>query len=86
MAIHSKRVAFYGGYGDEVDRLTRGELKEASVQPTDIGLLTPPDGHLPRRRAVSRGSKIYVQAEPFTEEHPCQIVQNEDGEQRRFFS
>ncbi|MFD7973236.1 hypothetical protein [Streptomyces clavifer] len=67
VAIHGERVAFYGGYGEEVDRLTRGELTEASVEPTDVGLLTLPDGHLPgRRRAVSRGGRIYVQAEPFT--------------------
>ncbi|MFB8105888.1 hypothetical protein ACFC3O_24150 [Streptomyces sp. NPDC056007] len=67
VAIHGERVAFYGGYAEEVDRLTRGELTEASVEPTDGGLLTLPDGHLPgRRRAVSRGSRIYVQAEPFT--------------------
>ncbi|MGW8726333.1 hypothetical protein ACWGNF_09980 [Streptomyces sp. NPDC055808] len=67
LAIHGERVAFYGGYGEEVDRLTRGELTEASVEPTDVGLLTLPNGHLPgRRRAVSRGSRIYVQAEPFT--------------------
>ncbi|MEW2556811.1 hypothetical protein AB0957_34465 [Streptomyces zhihengii] len=67
VAIHGERVAFYGGYGEEVDRLTRGELTEASVEPTDVGLLTLPDGHLPgRRQAVSRGSRIYIQAEPFT--------------------
>ncbi|WP_043476735.1 hypothetical protein [Kitasatospora sp. MBT66] len=67
VAIHGERVAFYGGYGEEVDRLIHGELTEASVEPTDVGLLTLPDGHLPgRRRAVSRGSRIYVQAEPFT--------------------
>ncbi|MFJ3673704.1 hypothetical protein ACIPSE_45405 [Streptomyces sp. NPDC090106] len=67
VAIHGEQVAFYGGYGEEVDRLTRGELTEASVEPTDVGLLTLSDGHLPgRRRAVSRGSRIYVQAEPFT--------------------
>ncbi|MFE5864191.1 hypothetical protein ACFQ77_27125 [Streptomyces virginiae] len=31
------------------------------------GLLTLPDGTPPgRRRAVARGSRIYVQAEPFT--------------------
>ncbi|MEU6384117.1 hypothetical protein ABZ847_11170 [Streptomyces bauhiniae] len=67
MAVHGERVAFYGGYGEEVDRLTCGELTEASVEPTDVGLLTPADGHLPgRRRVVGRGSRIYVQAEPFT--------------------
>ncbi|MFJ4713511.1 hypothetical protein [Streptomyces sp. NPDC088785] len=67
VAIHGERVAFYGGYGDEANRLARGELTEACVEPTAVGLLTLPDGHLPgRRRAVGRGSRIYVQAEPFT--------------------
>ncbi|WP_329030554.1 MULTISPECIES: hypothetical protein [unclassified Streptomyces] len=67
VAILGERVAFYGGYGEEADRLTRGALTEASVEPTDVALLTLPNGHLPgRRRAVSRGSRIYVQAEPFT--------------------
>ncbi|MGW2708111.1 hypothetical protein ACWC4J_03820 [Streptomyces sp. NPDC001356] len=67
VAVHGERVAFYGGYGEERDRLVHGELTEASVEPTDVGLLTLPEGHLPgRRRAVGRGSRIYVQAEPFT--------------------
>ncbi|MFD9062338.1 hypothetical protein ACFVZ3_12535 [Kitasatospora purpeofusca] len=67
VAVHGERVAFYGGYGEEVDRLIHGVLTEASVEPTDVGLLTLPDGCLPgRRRAVGRGSRIYVQAEPFT--------------------
>ncbi|MBH0245236.1 hypothetical protein I3W98_23925 [Streptomyces cavourensis] len=67
VAVHGERVAFYGGYGEEADRLTLGEITEASVEPTAVGLLTLPDGHLPgRRRAVGRGSRIYVQAEPFT--------------------
>ncbi|WP_405820438.1 hypothetical protein OG241_32785 [Streptomyces sp. NBC_01390] len=67
VAVHGERVAFYSGYGEELDWLTRGELTEASVEPTDVDLLTLPDGHLPgRRRVVGRGSRIYVQAEPFT--------------------
>ncbi|MFE9046227.1 hypothetical protein ACFYOG_35745 [Streptomyces sp. NPDC007818] len=67
VAVHDERVAFYGGYGEEGDRLAFGEITEASVEPTDIGLLTLPDGHAPgRRRVVGRGSRIYVQAEPFT--------------------
>jgi hypothetical protein len=67
VAVHGKQVAFYGGYGEELDRIVHGELTEASVEPTDVGLLTLPAGHPPgRRRAVSRGSRIYVQAEPFT--------------------
>jgi hypothetical protein len=69
VAVHGRRVAFYfyGGYGEEQDRLTRGEITEASVEPTDVGLLALPDGSAPgRRRSVARGSRIYVQAEPFT--------------------
>ncbi|WP_020139584.1 hypothetical protein [Streptomyces sp. 351MFTsu5.1] len=67
VAVHGDRVAFYGGYGEERDWLTHGELTEAFVEPTDVGLLTLPHGPAPgRRRVVSRGSRIYVQAEPFT--------------------
>ncbi|MGW7433288.1 hypothetical protein ACWGIN_27575 [Streptomyces sp. NPDC054861] len=67
LAVHGDRVAFYGGYGEERDRLAHGEITEVSVEPTDTGLLTLPDGAAPgRRRVVSRGSRIYVQAEPFT--------------------
>ncbi|MEV2263757.1 hypothetical protein [Streptomyces anulatus] len=68
VAVRGDRVAFYGGYRDEQDRLAHGELTETSVEPTDVGLLTLPDGSvLGRRRVVGRGSRIYVQAEPFTE-------------------
>lgn len=67
VAVHGDRVAFYGGYGEERDRLAHGELTETPVEPTDVGLLTLPHGPAPgRRRVVGRGSKIYVQAEPFT--------------------
>ncbi|MDQ1041327.1 hypothetical protein QFZ75_007743 [Streptomyces sp. V3I8] len=67
MAVHGERVAFYGGYGEERDRLAHGELTETSVEPKKVGLLTLPDGPAPgRRRVVGRGSRIYVQAEPFT--------------------
>ncbi|MFE9679364.1 hypothetical protein ACFYO5_35505 [Streptomyces sp. NPDC006259] len=67
VAVHGERVAFYGGYGEERHRLAHGELTETSVEPTDVGLLTLPDGPFPgRRRVVGRGSRIYVQAEPFT--------------------
>ncbi|WP_258310083.1 hypothetical protein [Streptomyces sp. CG 926] len=67
MAVHGERVAFYGGYGEERDRLSLGELTDTSVEPTAIGLLTLPDGPAPSRRlVVGRGSRIYVQAEPFT--------------------
>ncbi|MDI9835025.1 hypothetical protein [Streptomyces sp. KAU_LT] len=67
VAVHGERVAFYGGYGEEADRLALGEVTETSVEPTGFGLLTLPDGSLPgRRRVVGRGSRIYVQAQPFT--------------------
>lgn len=67
MAVHGDRVAFYSGYGEERARLAHGELTETTVEPTDVGLLTLPDGTAPgRRRVVSRGSRIYVQAEPYT--------------------
>ncbi|WP_239072095.1 hypothetical protein [Streptomyces bauhiniae] len=67
VAVHGDRVTFYGGYREERDRLAHGELTETSVEPTDVGLLTLPNGSAPgRRRVVSRGSRIYVQAEPFT--------------------
>ncbi|SDL29935.1 hypothetical protein [Streptomyces indicus] len=67
VAVHGERIAFYGGYGDEWDRLVRGEISETSVEPTDVGLLTLADGSAPgRRRVVGRGSRIHVQAEPFT--------------------
>ncbi|MFD7694609.1 hypothetical protein [Streptomyces sp. NPDC059374] len=67
VAVHGERVAFYGGYGEARDRLAHGEVTDTSVEPTDVGLLTLPDGSLPgRRRAVGRGSRIYVQTQPFT--------------------
>ncbi|MFJ2774320.1 hypothetical protein [Streptomyces sp. NPDC087300] len=67
MAVHGERVAFYGGYGEERDRLVHGEIVETSVEQADVGLLTLPDGSVPgRRRVVARGSRIYVQADPFT--------------------
>ncbi|MFE7095888.1 hypothetical protein [Streptomyces erythrochromogenes] len=67
VAVHGERVAFYGGYGEERDRLAHGELTATSVEPTEAGLLTLPDGTPPRRRrVVARGSRIYLQAEPFT--------------------
>ncbi|MET7457429.1 hypothetical protein ABZT03_37325 [Streptomyces sp. NPDC005574] len=61
-AVHGERVAFYGGYGEERDRLAHGEIMETSVEPSDVGLLTLPDGSAPgRRRVVGRGGRIYVQ-------------------------
>ncbi|MFF3920755.1 hypothetical protein ACFYZB_46705 [Streptomyces sp. NPDC001852] len=67
VAVHGDRVAFYGGYGEERDRLAHAELTATSVEPTDASLLILPNGPVSgRRRVVGRGSRIYVQAEPFT--------------------
>jgi hypothetical protein len=67
VAVHGERVTFYGGYGEERDRLAHGELTETSVKPTEASVLTLPNDPAPRRRrVVSRGSRIYVQVEPFT--------------------
>ncbi|MFJ4776770.1 hypothetical protein [Streptomyces sp. NPDC088762] len=67
VAVHGEQVAFFGGYREERDRLAHGELTETSVEPTNVGVLTLPDGTAPgRRRVVGRGSRIYVQTEPFT--------------------
>ncbi|MER7758115.1 hypothetical protein [Streptomyces sp. NPDC097619] len=68
VAVHGERVAFYGGYTGHRDRLALGELTESTVERTDTGLLTLPDGLPPRRRrVVARGARIHVQAEPYTE-------------------
>lgn len=67
VAVHGERVTFYGGYAEERDRLAHGAIMETSVEQADVDLLTLPDGSAPgRRRVVGRGSRIYVQAEPFT--------------------
>ncbi|MFJ5645611.1 hypothetical protein [Streptomyces sp. NPDC093223] len=67
VAVHADRVAFYGGYGEERHRLVHGEIIATSVEATGVGLLALPDGSSSgRRRVVARGSRIYVQAEPFT--------------------
>ncbi|MBT1093454.1 hypothetical protein [Streptomyces sp. Tu102] len=67
VAVHGNRVAFFGGYGAERDRIAYGELTETTVASTGVDTLTLHDGTSPgRRRVVGRGSRIYVQAEPFT--------------------
>ncbi|MCF2530795.1 hypothetical protein [Yinghuangia soli] len=68
VAVHGERVAFYGGYGGNRNRLAYAEITGTSVEPTDVALLTLPDGSAPGpRRIVARGSRIYVQADPFIE-------------------
>ncbi|GGS15969.1 hypothetical protein Snoj_29990 [Streptomyces nojiriensis] len=77
VAVHGERVAFYGGDGEERDRLAHGELTETSVEPTEVGLLTLPDGAPHgRRRVVGRGSRIYVQADRRTPGDPGQLAMN----------
>ncbi|MFF8378612.1 hypothetical protein ACF07V_21080 [Streptomyces sp. NPDC015661] len=68
VAVHEGWVAFVGGYGEEQDRIVYGGLTETSVEVGGTGLLTAPDGApLGRRRVVGRGSRVYVQTEPFTD-------------------
>ncbi|MFJ8039513.1 hypothetical protein ACIRBX_03235 [Kitasatospora sp. NPDC096147] len=68
LAVHGDRVVLFGGSGEHQDRLAHGVLTGTAVRRTGVGTLTGPDGSaLTRRRVVSRGSRIYVQPEPFTE-------------------
>ncbi|MFI8402912.1 hypothetical protein ACIGG5_22045 [Streptomyces sp. NPDC085463] len=68
VVVHGERVAFFGGYRGERDRIAYGELTETSVEPTEDALLTRADGGaLARCRVVARGSRVYVQEEPLTE-------------------
>ncbi|MEV7376348.1 hypothetical protein AB0O51_36350 [Streptomyces sp. NPDC090301] len=68
VAVHAGRVAFFGGYGEEQDRIAYGELTDTAVEPAGAAVLTRPDGApLGRRRVVARAARIHVQEEPFTE-------------------
>ncbi|WP_418960046.1 hypothetical protein [Streptomyces tritici] len=68
LAVHGDRVAFFGGYGDEHDRLVAARLSGGAVHPQVTGRLTRPDGSpVGRRRVVSRGPRIHVQERPGTE-------------------
>ncbi|MFI6494500.1 hypothetical protein [Streptomyces sp. NPDC050564] len=67
LAVHDRRVALFGGYGNDHDRLVIGELTDTGVTAVTEGRLVRPDGtRLGRRRLVCRGPRIYVQEEPFT--------------------
>ncbi|MDX2697742.1 hypothetical protein Sipo8835_32355 [Streptomyces ipomoeae] len=69
VAVHGERVAFFGGYRDDRNRLVLASLAETSVETTATTRLTRPDGAPldPRRRVVSRGPRLYVREKPYTE-------------------
>ncbi|MGD1220925.1 hypothetical protein AB9Q10_21135 [Streptomyces krungchingensis] len=68
LAVHAGRAAFVGGYGDAHDRLVVGRLTHEDFVAVEERRLVRPDGSpLGRRRIVSRGPRVYVQEEPFTE-------------------
>lgn len=69
VAVHGERVAFYGGYAEDGDRLVLGKLTDSAVESEEEARVLRPDGSRSEgtRRVVSRGSRIYVQEEPFTE-------------------
>ncbi|MFF3333152.1 hypothetical protein ACFYWX_26970 [Streptomyces sp. NPDC002888] len=69
VAVHGEHVAFYGGYADDGDRLVLGKLTDSAVEPEEEVRLLRSDGSRSGgpRRVVSRGSRVYVQEEPFTE-------------------
>ncbi|WP_225861075.1 hypothetical protein [Streptomyces triticiradicis] len=55
VAVRGDRVAFYGGYGEERDRLAHAELTETFVELMGAGLLALPDGCASGRRWVVGG-------------------------------
>ncbi|MEU6881774.1 hypothetical protein [Streptomyces sp. NPDC046712] len=68
LAVHGERITFFGGYGDDHDRLVSCELLGSEVKPLVTGRLTRSDGaRVGRRRVVGRGPRIYVQEEPYTD-------------------
>ncbi|UYQ65698.1 hypothetical protein [Streptomyces peucetius] len=66
-AVHSGAVAFFGGYGQEQDRLVLCTPAERTAAPYLHSTLVRPDGSpVGRRRVVARGSRLFVQADPYT--------------------
>jgi hypothetical protein len=66
-AVHSGGVAFFGGYGQEKDRLVLCTLTERTAAPYLYSTLVRPDGApVGSRRVLARGPRLYVQAEPYT--------------------
>ncbi|WP_372344923.1 hypothetical protein [Streptomyces sp. KL116D] len=68
LAVHGATVAFFGGYGDDHDRIALCTLTWNEAQPTATGTLTRPDGGvIGKRWVVSRGARVYVQEDTRTE-------------------
>ncbi|MEV6117048.1 hypothetical protein AB0L59_32345 [Streptomyces sp. NPDC052109] len=69
LAVRGGRVVFFGGYGDDHDRLADCRLTGDSVEVVAEQRLSRPDGApLDRHnRIVSRGPRLYVQNGPCTE-------------------
>ncbi|MGW1894887.1 hypothetical protein ACWCP6_32285 [Streptomyces sp. NPDC002004] len=68
LAVQDGRVAFFGGYRDDRDRLVRAEAANGTVEPVAQERLVRPDGRaLGRCRVIGRGPRLYVQEKPFTE-------------------
>jgi hypothetical protein len=65
VAVHGEFVAFFGGYGQDRDRLVVASLGETSADTVATSRLRRADGTPVdrRRRVVSRGPRIYVQEE-----------------------
>ncbi|MFE0452740.1 hypothetical protein ACFW2D_15900 [Streptomyces sp. NPDC058914] len=67
-AVHGDRVVFFGGYDESRSRLVDCRLTDDSIEVVTEGRLLRPDGGEPgRSRVVSRGPRLYVQEEPFTD-------------------
>ncbi|SPF00347.1 hypothetical protein [Streptomyces sp. MA5143a] len=63
VAVDGARVVFFGGYGEDRDRLVVASLGDTSVDVLTTARLTRADGTPVerRRRVVSRGPRLYVQ-------------------------
>ncbi|MDG9715932.1 hypothetical protein [Streptomyces sp. DH24] len=68
LAVRGPRVAFFGGHGDDHDRLVVADLGGDAVTPVAQGRLVRPDGGtIGGRRVVGRGFRLYVQEKPWAE-------------------
>ncbi|MEU6707599.1 hypothetical protein [Streptomyces wuyuanensis] len=63
-----QRIVFFGGYGDDGDRLVVCAATGSGVEPVRTTRAVRPDGgRLGRRHVVGRGERVYVLEEPYTE-------------------